>query len=128
MRMTQLSVFLTNSLGRLESMTKTLADASVNINTITILESGDYGIVRMIVDKPEDACKVLQEGGFSCKLVDVLAVEVSDKPGALYELLKKTKDAGVNLEYMYAMTKPLSQNPLMLMSFKDIDAAEKILG
>ena len=70
----------------------------------------------------------MQEGGFSCKLVDVLAVEVSDKPGALYELLKKTKDAGVNLEYMYAMTKPLSQNPLMLMSFKDIDAAEKILG
>ncbi len=128
MRMTQLSVFLTNSLGRLESLCKTLADASINIQTITILESNEYGIVRMIVDNPQDACKVVQGAGFSCKLVDVLAVEVGDTPGALYELLKKTKDAGVNLEYMYAMTKPLSQKPLMVMSFKNIDEAEKILG
>lgn len=128
MRMTQLSVFLTNSLGRLESLCKTLADASINIQTITILESNEYGIVRMIVDKAEEATKVLQDAGFSCKLVDVLAVEVGDTPGALYEVLKKTKDAGVNLEYMYAMTKPLSQKPLMVMSFKNIDEAEKILS
>ncbi|MBO7521465.1 MAG: amino acid-binding protein [Opitutales bacterium] len=128
MRLTQISVFLANSLGRLESVCKVLADAAVNINTITILESGEYGIVRMIVDKPSEACAALQAGGFSCKEVEVLAVEVSDTPGALYKLLKKTKDAGVNLEYMYAMTKPAGQNPLMIMSFKDIDAAEKLLG
>ncbi|MBR4598278.1 MAG: hypothetical protein IKO42_07785 [Opitutales bacterium] len=128
MRITQISVFLSNSLGRLESVCKTLADAAVNINTITILESGDYGIVRMIVDKPSQAREALQAAGFSCKEVEVLAVEVADEPGALYKLLEKTKNAGVNLEYMYAMTKPSGQNPLMIMSFKDIALAEKILG
>jgi len=127
MRTTQISVFLENTLGRLESLCKTLADAGVNLETLTITESAQNGIVRMIVSDPDAAVSALKAQGFTPKRVEVLAVEVDDKPGALLALLRKMKNAGVNVEYMYAMTKPASTRPTMIMSFKDVDAAEKIL-
>ena len=127
MRTTQISVFLENTLGRLESLCKTLADAGVNLETLTITESAQNGIVRMIVSDPDAAVAALKAQGFTPKRVEVLAVEVDDKPGALLALLEKMKNAGVNVEYMYAMTKPASTRPTMIMSFKDVDAAEKIL-
>ncbi len=128
MRIKQISVFLENTPGHLESVCKVLADAEINLNTITIAETKDYGIVRTIVDNPEKAAAVLKENGFFAKLVDVLAIEVEDKPGALLKLLKHTSDVGLNIEYMYAMTRPVNDKPVMIMSFKDIDGAERIFG
>lgn len=128
MRINQISVFLENTPGRLESLCKALADAGVNINTITIIENGEYGIVRMIVDKPDAGVDALKAAGFMPKKVEVLAVEVDDTPGALLRLLEKTREGGVNIEYMYALTKPLAVRPVMIMSFKDIAAAEKSLA
>lgn len=128
MRLQQISVFLENTPGRLEESCKTIADAGVNLDTITILETADYGIVRMIVDKPDAAAEALKAKGIHAKKIEVLAVEVDDKPGALLEILKKMRQNGVNVEYMYAMTKPLAKKPVMIMSFKDIAAAEKILN
>lgn len=127
MRINQVSVFLGNTPGRLESMCKSLADAGVNMETLTITESADHGIVRMIVSDPDKAVEALSAQGFTPKKVEVLAVEVDDTPGALLAVLQKTRQAGVNVEYMYDMTKPFSSRPMMIMSFKDIDAAEKIL-
>ncbi|MBO5254216.1 MAG: amino acid-binding protein [Opitutales bacterium] len=127
MRINQVSVFLGNTPGRLESLCKALADASVNLETLTITESADHGIVRMIVSDADRAVEVLSKQGFTPKKVEVLAVEVDDTPGALLKLLQKTREAGVNVEYMYDMSKPSSTRPLMVMSFKDMDTAEKIL-
>jgi len=128
MRINQISVFLENTPGRLESLCAALADAAVNIETITIIENGEYGIVRMIVSDADKAANALKNAGFTPKKVEVLAVEVSDTPGALLELLEKTRKAGVNVEYMYALTKPHGNRPVMIMSFKDIDTAEKLLS
>ena len=128
MRLKQISVFLENTPGHLERVCKTIADAKININTITIAETRDYGIVRTIVDNPEKAETVLKENGFFAKIIDVLAVEVDDTPGALLAILTKTSIAGINIEYMYAMTRPMHDKPVMIMAFKDIDAAEAILS
>ncbi len=128
MRIKQISVFLENTPGHLESVCKVLAEANINLNTITIAETKDYGIVRAIVDDPQKAATSLKENGFFAKLVDVLAIEVEDKPGALSSVLKRTSDAGLNIEYMYAMTRPVHDKPVMVMAFKDIDAAERIFG
>ena len=128
MRIQQISVFLENTLGRLETMCQALAQANVNLDTITITETAEFGIVRIIVDDVEKGIDVLKEAGFSPKKVDVLAVEVDDTPGALLKLLQKTRAKGVNVEYMYALTKKSSARPVMVMSFKDLDVAEKALN
>lgn len=126
MRLKQISVFLENTPGHLEKICRILADVNVNLETITIAETKDYGIVRAIVDAPEKAVNALKENGFFAKLIDVLAIEVDDKPGALLSILKRTSDSGLNIEYMYALTRPSNDKPVMVMSFKDIDAAEKL--
>ena len=128
MRLKQISVFLENTPGHLEDVCKALAEAGVNLLTITIAETKEYGIVRAIVDKPDAAAAALKAAGFFAKLVDILAVEVEDKPGALLQILKKTSEAGLNIEYMYALTRPFKDKPVMAMSFKDIDKAEQLLS
>lgn len=128
MRIQQLSVFLENTPGHLRKVCETLAEAQINLQTITIAETKDYGIVRAIVDDSQKAQVVLKEAGFFAKVIDVLAVEVSDTPGALLDLLKKAEAYNLNVEYMYALTRPHNDKPVMVMAFKDIDAAEKVLG
>lgn len=128
MRIKQISVFLENTPGHLERVCKTLAEADINLHTITISETKDYGIVRAIVDDPEKAARTLKDNGFFAKLVEVLAIEVEDKPGELSKILRKASEVGLNVEYMYAMTRPVNDKPVMMMSFKDIDAAERIFG
>ena len=128
MRLKQISVFLENTPGHLEGVCKAVADAGVNLRTITIAETKEYGIVRAIVDKPEEAAAALKEAGFFAKIIEVLAVEVDDTPGALLSILKKASAAGLKIEYMYALTRPFKDKPVMVMSFKDIDTAEKLLS
>ena len=128
MRLKQISVFLENTPGHLEKVCQALADGNINLSTITIAETRDYGIVRAIVDKPEEAEKILRDKGFFAKLVDVLAVEVSDTPGSLSKILSRAAMAGINIEYMYAITRPMHDNPVMIMAVKNIDAAESILS
>lgn len=128
MRIQQISVFLENTLGRLEHMCQVLADANVNLDTITITETAEFGIIRIIVDEVDRAIEVLRSAGFSPKKVEVLAVEVEDKPGALCELLQKTRAKGMNVEYIYALMQKSTGRPVMVMSFKDLDAAEAALN
>ncbi len=128
MRVKQISVFLENCEGQLEKVCRIISEAQVNLETITIAETKDYGILRAIVDKPAEAIEALKQGGFFAKEVEVLAIEVDDKPGALLGILEKTSNAGINIEYMYALTRPFKDKPVMIMSFKDIAAAESILG
>ena len=97
----QLTVFLENSEGRLADLCRTLANAGVNMSALTIAETSDYGIVRIICDNVFHAVDVLDEAGFRATKTKVMAVEVPDRPGALAELLEALDDTDVNIEYGY---------------------------
>lgn len=99
----QLSVFIENRKGRLEEVTDTLRKNEVNIVSLSLADTNEYGLLRMIVSDPEKARAVLKEDGFSAMLTDVLAVKLQYKVGTLQELLKILSDADLNIEYMYAL-------------------------
>lgn len=97
----QLTVFLENSEGRLSALCRTLADAGINMNALTIAESSDYGIVRIICDNVFRAVDVLEDAGFRATKTKVLAVELPDHPGSLADCLEALDNTGVNIEYGY---------------------------
>ena len=97
----QLTVFLENSEGRLADLCRTLANAGVNMSALTIAETSDYGIVRIICDNVFHAVDVLDEAGFRATKTKVVAVEVPDRPGCLAELLQVIDDLDANVEYGY---------------------------
>lgn len=98
----QISVFLENNTGRLAEVTKCLADAGINLRAISIADTADFGILRIIVNKQDEALNALTAAGFTTRENDVLAVEIGDVPGSLAELMKLFRDADVNIEYLYA--------------------------
>ena len=100
--MQQISVFLENKSGRLAEVTLCLSQAGVDIRAITITDTADFGILRMVTDKPELAVAALEEGHFTIKLTPVVAVEIADHPGALAELMVLFHQEAVNIEYLYA--------------------------
>lgn len=97
----QLTVFLENTEGRLAALCRTLANANINMSALTIAETSDYGIVRIICNDVFRAVDVLEEAGFRATKTKVLAVEVPDRPGALAELLEALDSTDVNIEYGY---------------------------
>lgn len=98
----QLSVFLENKTGRLTEMTKILSEQNINISAFSMAETADYGIIRCIVTKPEEAIKVLKESRFSVNMTDVVCLTVPHEPGGLYKALKILSENNVAVEYMYA--------------------------
>jgi len=98
----QLSVFLEDKSGRLTELTKILAENDINITALSIADAADYGIIRMVVGRPERAMTVLKENGFSVNLTDVACLIVPNKPGGLYHALKILADNNINIDYMYA--------------------------
>jgi hypothetical protein len=98
----QLSVFLENKTGRLTEMTKILSEQDINISAFSMAETADYGIIRCIVTKPEEAIKVLKENRFSVNMTDVVCLTVPHEPGGLYKALKILSENNVAVEYMYA--------------------------
>jgi len=98
----QLSIFLEDKSGRLTELTKILAENDINITALSIADAADYGIIRMVVGRPELAMKVLKEKGFSVHLTEVACLIVPNKPGGLYFALKILADNNINIDYMYA--------------------------
>ncbi len=98
----QLSVFLEDKTGRLTEMTKILADNDINISAFSIADAADYGIVRMIVGKPELAVQVLKDKKFSVNTTDVVCLIVPHKPGGLYKALNILSSNNIDIDYMYA--------------------------
>lgn len=99
----QLSIFVENREGRLENALKVLKNNEINIVSLSLADNTDYGMLRMIVSKPDVARKVLKEEGFTAMLTDVVAVKLSHKSGKLQEILEIICKAGINVEYMYAL-------------------------
>jgi hypothetical protein len=98
----QLSIFSENKPGRLAAVTKAMRDEKIDILAFSIAEGAGYGVIRLIVDAPEKALDRLTKEGFMVKFTDVIAVEMTDKPGGLYELTQMLASAGINIEYAYA--------------------------
>ncbi len=121
----QISVFLTNQPGMLSKLTKTLMDKKINIRAMTVAETSDYGILRIIVDKFEDCVKVLKEDNYLISETDVLGVEIPDKPGALHEIAKNLGDNGVNIEYLYSTL--VKTEALIILRVDNNEKATKIL-
>ena len=102
MAIKQVSVFLENRAGRLWELTDALGKANVNIRALSIGEATDFGVVRMIVNDPDAALKMLTDAGFTVVETDVLAVAIPDVPGGLASVVAALKDVGINIEYAYA--------------------------
>jgi len=100
----QLSVFLEDRSGRLTELTRILAENDVNITALSVAETADYGIVRLVVGRPELAKEALENAGFSIGLTDVVCVNMPDKPGSLYRILQILTDEKINIDYMYAFS------------------------
>lgn len=98
----QLSVFVENKLGRLSDILEVIGQEGIDISAMAIADTTEFGILRMIVNEPQKACIALKEAGVAVKVTDVIALAVPDTPGGLAKEVKKLKEAGVGIEYMYA--------------------------
>ena len=123
MKLTQVSVFLENTKGRLYEVCKLLGNNGVNIRAINIADSKDFGILRMVVNDPEKALKVLKLAKITATKTDVVAVEVDDEPGGLAKMLKVLNDGDINVEYMYGFVEKASDKALMVLRIEAIDDA-----
>ena len=119
MHIHQISVFLENRIGQLAEITKLLAEAGVDIRALSIAETSDYGLARMIVDDSQKASSILLQHGDILSMTPVWAVEVPDRPGGLSEVLGVLADASVDVEYMYSLFTHKEGNAYMVMRVSD---------
>jgi hypothetical protein len=123
MKIRQISVFAENKPGRLLAPCETLAAVGINIRTLCLADTQQYGILRMIVSDWQRAEQLLTAAGFVVKVTEVVAVEVPDRPGGLAGVLRAIEQAGINVEYMYAFTEKRKGRALLVFRFQDADAA-----
>ncbi len=127
MKLTQISIFLENKKGRLLEVCELLGKNSVNIRALTVAESDDFGVLRIVVDKPQETTLLLKANGFVANLTEIVGVEVPDKPGGLADVLKALSKHKINIEYMYGFLEPLSTKALLVFRFDDVDRAIEVL-
>ncbi|MCK5163757.1 MAG: ACT domain-containing protein [Desulfobacula sp.] len=124
----QISIFVENKEGRLAEVTAILRDANVNIRALSLADTTDFGVLRLIVNDNDKAEEALKKEGFTVGRTKVLAVEVKDEPGGLNSILDPLCENEVNVEYMYAFANPQCENAIMIFRFDDHDKALKILA
>ncbi len=123
----QIAVFLENKSGRLAEITTVLAENDVNIRALSVADTADFGILRLIVDKVGKAKEVLKDNGFTVGKTNVIAVEVEDKTGGLAKVLQCLHKAEINVEYMYAFVNRTGKNAVLIFRFEKMDEAIKTL-
>ncbi len=121
MKIVQLSIFLENKAGRLAQVIEILAKTGVNIRALALADTKDFGVLRIIVDEPDKAVKVLKEANVVVKTTDIIAVEVEDTPGGLDKVLKVFKDEEINIEYMYAFVEKNNNNAVLVFRVDKTD-------
>ncbi len=124
----QLSVFVENKHGRLQAIIDKLSENGVNIRALSIADTTDFGILRMISDDNEKAKKVLSDAGVISTSIDVIAVYIDDHAGGLAKVLKIVTDAGISIEYMYAFLGRKEGKALMVLKADDEEKAEAVLA
>ncbi|OQA25013.1 MAG: hypothetical protein BWY59_01935 [Verrucomicrobia bacterium ADurb.Bin345] len=128
MKVKQLSVFMENRAGRLAEVVRLLGVAGINIRALSLADTSDFGILRLIVNNVDKAVKVLRDSNHTVSLTDVVAVEVPDKPGGLASVMDPLSEAGVNVEYMYAFVEKATDKAVVIFRFESIEAALKALA
>jgi len=120
----QLSVFLENAPGRLNDMTRALGEGNINMHALFVADTSDFGVARIICDKTDAAASILRDAGFSVTTNEVVAIEISDEPGALAKLFQATTDAGVEISYTYCLVDPNTKKAVSFCRFKQARAIE----
>jgi len=123
MKVEQLSIFVENKSGRLAEVTEILARNGINIRALSLADTADFGILRLIVDDMEKTNTLLKDGGFTVGRNEVVAVEVPDRPGGLAGILSALQGKGINVEYMYAFVQKSEGNAVLIFRFDDIEKA-----
>lgn len=127
MKVDQIAIFLENKSGRLAAITKVLSDNDINIRALSVADTADFGILRLIVDDTDKATRALKDEGFTVGKAVVIAVEVADRPGGLARVLAVLHEANINVEYMYAFVEKSSENAVLIFRFDDPDTAITVL-
>ncbi|GAW66335.1 amino acid-binding protein [Geoanaerobacter pelophilus] len=123
MHVEQISIFIENKFGRLAEVTRILGEAGVNIRTLSLADTSDFGILRLIVNDAEKAKSVLKDRGFTVSKTEVVAVEIPDRPGGLADILQVLDASGINVEYMYAFVERCGENAVMIFRFDETQKA-----
>jgi len=124
----QISLFIENRSGRLAAACRALAEKEINILALSLADTEDFGILRLIVSDPDAAVQHFRDVGFTLVANDVLAVEVEDKPGGLYSILQVLEKNEVNVEYMYAFSSIKTGRAALIFRFEDNESAIKVLN
>ncbi|MBQ9806172.1 MAG: ACT domain-containing protein [Clostridia bacterium] len=127
MAIQQITVFVENKQGALVSITKTLANHNVNLRALSIAETQDFGILRLIVNDEKTAEETLSKEGYLIKVTDVVGVKIGDEPGKLTEALDVLDRAGINMEYLYAFMARTQKHAYVVLRVEDNAAAEAAL-
>jgi hypothetical protein len=127
MKVDQISIFLENKSGRLAEVTRVLGNAGINVRALSLADTSDFGILRLIVNDSAKAVDVLKQNQLTVSMTQVVAVEVSDRPGGLAYILDILQKENINVEYMYAFVERSSDNAVIIFRFDEIDKAIKIL-
>jgi hypothetical protein len=123
----QLSIFLENKKGRMRNALDVLSEGGFNIRALSIADTSDFGILRLIVPEPGKAKKILEENNFVVKMGHVIAVEMSDQPGGLSTILGILDDSDINLDYLYAFVDEKEERAIVLLHPEDIEAGIGVL-
>jgi hypothetical protein len=127
MNIQQISIFMENRAGRLNEITGVLAAAGINIRALSLADTSDFGILRLIVDKPDDAVHVLHENSFTIRENPVIACVIKDRPGGLHRIINILATAQISIEYMYSFFAKHSDNAIVVIRVEDIDSTIQIL-
>lgn len=127
MKVEQISIFIENKSGRLAEITRVLGEKNVNIRALSLADTSDFGILRLLVDQTDVAFVALKESGFTVSKTQVVAVEVPDQPGGLSKILQVLDDAKINVEYMYAFAERNADNAVIIYRFDETDNAIRTL-
>jgi len=123
----QLSVFLENEQGRLATMCRVLGDGGFNMHALVVADTSEYGVARVICDRPHAARRALEASGFAVSVTKVIAVEIPDRPGGLAEVLELLGSSGVNVEYLYCYVRPDAAEAVDIFRVEDPAAAQRAL-
>ncbi len=128
MAVKQIAIFVENQAGSLAEITQLLADAGIDIRAMSISETTDFGILRLIVDNTDVARSTLAEGGFVCSVNEVVAAELPDVPGGIAGVISVLSKNGVNIEYLYAFVGVSGKQAWVVLRVADNEKAEAILA
>ena len=127
MTINQLSVFVENQTGKLVEALEELANADIDMRALSLADTSDFGILRIIVDKPDNAMEVLDNAGFLVKTNSVIAVTIEDRPGGLASVIRILAQAGVGIEYTYAFVAHSRDKAYVILRVDNNDTAIKVL-